>query len=77
MHTYLEHYLEGQGILDLTDIGQEAERMDKSDHWVKGLPDLERNLGPGGPFYIALAGMQELQIYAVFTWAERVFVILN
>jgi len=29
MHKYLEYYVEGQGILDLTDIGVEAERMAK------------------------------------------------
>ena len=44
MHTYLEHYLEGQGLLDLTDIGQEAERMAKT-IIDQGLPDLEEIWG--------------------------------
>ena len=39
MHTYLEYYLTGQGILDLTDVGQEAERMAKT-IIEQGLPDL-------------------------------------
>jgi len=30
MHKYLEYYVEGQGLLDLTDVGQEAERMAKT-----------------------------------------------
>lgn len=44
MHTYLEHYLEGQGILDLTEVGQEAERMAKT-IIDQGLPDLEEIWG--------------------------------
>jgi len=39
MHKYLEYYVEGQGLLDLTDVGQEAERMAKT-IIDKGLPDL-------------------------------------
>jgi hypothetical protein len=44
MHTYLEHHIEGQGILDLTEIGQEAERMAKT-VIDKGFPDLEEIWG--------------------------------
>tara|TARA_B100000886_G_C20398170_1_gene481354 strand:+ start:252 stop:959 length:708 start_codon:yes stop_codon:yes gene_type:complete len=44
MHKYLEHHLEGQGLLDLTEIGQEAERMAKT-IIDKGLPDLEEIWG--------------------------------
>jgi hypothetical protein len=32
MHTYLEHHIEGQGILDLTEIGQEADENGKDSH---------------------------------------------
>ena len=51
MHTYLEHHLEGQGLLDLTEIGQEAERMAKT-IIDKGLPDLEEIWG-GGNFTLS------------------------
>ena len=44
MHKYLEHHIEGQGILDLTEIGQEAERMAKT-VIDKGFPDLEEIWG--------------------------------
>ena len=44
MHTYLEHHIEGQGILDLTEIGQEAMRMAKT-VIDKGFPDLEEIWG--------------------------------
>ena len=44
MHKYLEHYVEGQGILDLTDVGQEAERMAKT-IIDKGLQDVEEIWG--------------------------------
>ena len=44
MHSYLEYHLEGQGLLDLTEIGQEAERMAKT-IIDKGLPDLEEIWG--------------------------------
>ena len=44
MHTYLEHYVEGQGLLDLTDVGQEAERMAKT-IIDKGLPDVDEIWG--------------------------------
>ena len=44
MHSYLEHHLEGQGLLDLTEIGQEAERMAKT-IITQGLPDLEEIWG--------------------------------
>jgi hypothetical protein len=40
MHTYLEHHIEGQGILDLTEIGQEAMKMAKT-VIDKGFADLE------------------------------------
>jgi len=44
MHKYLEYYVEGQGLLDLTDVGQEAERMAKT-IIDKGLPDVEEIWG--------------------------------
>ena len=44
MHKYLEHHIEGQGILDLTEIGQEAERMAKT-VIDKGFKDLEEIWG--------------------------------
>lgn len=44
MHKYLELYLEGQGILDLTEIGREAERMAKT-VIDKGLGDMEEIWG--------------------------------
>jgi len=44
MHTYLEHHIEGQGILDLTELGQEAERMAKT-IIDQGLKDLEEIWG--------------------------------
>jgi len=44
MHTYLERHVEGQGILDLTEIGQEAEKMAKT-VIDKGFPDLEEIWG--------------------------------
>ena len=44
MHTYLERHIMGQGILDLTEIGQEAERMAKT-VIDKGFPDLEEIWG--------------------------------
>jgi genome maintenance exonuclease 1 len=44
MHNYLEHYVEGQGLLDLTDVGQEAERMAKT-IIDQGFKDLEEIWG--------------------------------
>lgn len=44
MHTYLESHILGQGILDLTDLGQEAERMAKT-IIDQGLKDLEEIWG--------------------------------
>jgi len=44
MHTYLEHHIEGQGILDLTEIGQEAQRMANT-IIDKGLTDLSEIWG--------------------------------
>ena len=44
MHKYLEYYVEGQGLLDLTDVGQEAERMAKT-IIDKGMPDCEEIWG--------------------------------
>ena len=44
MHKYLELYLEGQGILDLTEIGREAERMAKT-VIDKGFGDMEEIWG--------------------------------
>ena len=44
MHNYLEHHVEGQGLLDLTDLGVEAKRM--ADTIIdKGFPDLEEIYG--------------------------------
>lgn len=44
MHNYLEHYVEGQGLLDLTDLGVQAKKM--ADTIVdKGFPDLEEIYG--------------------------------
>ena len=44
MHKYLEMYVEGKGILDLTDVGQEAEQMAKT-IIDKGMPDCEEIWG--------------------------------
>lgn len=44
MHKYLEYYVEGQGLLDLTDVGQEAERMAKT-IIDKGMTDIEEIWG--------------------------------
>ena len=44
MHKYLEYYVEGQGLLDLTDVGQEAERMAKT-IIDKGMSDVEEIWG--------------------------------
>jgi len=44
MHKYLEYYVEGQGLLDLSDVGQEAERMAKT-IIDKGMPDVEEIWG--------------------------------
>lgn len=44
MHKYLEHHIDGQGILDLTDVGQEAERMAKT-IIDKGFPELDEIWG--------------------------------
>lgn len=44
MHTYLESHILGQGILDLTELGQEAERMAKT-IIDQGLKDLEEIWG--------------------------------
>jgi len=44
MHKYLEYYVEGQGLLDLTDVGQEAERMAKT-IITQGMPDCEEIWG--------------------------------
>ena len=44
MHKYLELYIEGQGILDLTEIGREAERMAKT-VIDKGFSDMEEIWG--------------------------------
>jgi len=44
MHKYLEMYVEGRGILDLTDVGQEAEQMAKT-IIDKGMPDCEEIWG--------------------------------
>ena len=44
MHKYLELYIEGQGILDLTEIGREAERMAKT-VIDKGFGDMEEIWG--------------------------------
>ena len=44
MHTYLEHYVKGGNVLDLTDLGREASSMG---HMIidKGFPDLEEVWG--------------------------------
>ena len=44
LHSYLEKYILGEGLLDLTDEGVEAERMGKV-IIEKGLPDLEEIWG--------------------------------
>jgi len=44
MHTYLEHYVKGGNVLDLTDLGREARSM--GDTIIeKGLPDMEEVWG--------------------------------
>ena len=44
MHTYLEHYVKGGNVLDLTDLGREASRM--GDTIIeKGLPDMDEVWG--------------------------------
>lgn len=44
MHKYLEYYVEGQGLLDLTDVGVEAEKMAKT-VIDKGMGDIEEIWG--------------------------------
>ena len=44
MHTYLEHHVEGKGLLDLTDLGVEAKRMAET-IIAQGFPDLEEIYG--------------------------------
>lgn len=44
MHKYLEYYVEGQGLLDLTDVGMEAERMAKT-IIDKGMGDIDEIWG--------------------------------
>jgi hypothetical protein len=44
MHSYLEHHLNGQGLLDLSDEGQAARSMAQT-IIDKGLGDLTRNMG--------------------------------
>ena len=44
MHTYLEHYVEGGSVLDLTDLGREARNMAEV-IIEKGFPDLEEVWG--------------------------------
>ena len=44
MHTYLEHYVKGGNVLDLTDLGREASSM--GDTIIeKGLPDMDEVWG--------------------------------
>ena len=40
MHTYLEHYVKGGNVLDLTDLGREASSMGNT-IIEKGLPDMD------------------------------------
>ncbi len=44
MHTYLEHYIKGGNVLDLTDLGREASSMAKT-IIEKGFPDMEEVWG--------------------------------
>ena len=44
MHTYLEHYVKGGNVLDLTDLGREASGMGQM-IIDKGFPDLEEVWG--------------------------------
>jgi len=44
MHNYLEHHVEGQGLLDLTDLGVQAKRMAET-IIDKGFPELEEIYG--------------------------------
>jgi hypothetical protein len=44
MHSYLEHHLNGQGLLDLSDEGQAARSMAQT-IIDKGLGDFTRNMG--------------------------------
>ncbi len=44
MHTYLEHYVKGGKVLDLTDVGREASSMGQT-IIDKGFPDLEEVWG--------------------------------
>ena len=44
MHTYLEHYVKGGNVLDLTDLGREASGMGQM-IIEKGFPDLEEVWG--------------------------------
>ena len=44
MHTYLEHYVKGGNVLDLTDLGREASGMGQV-IIDKGFPDLEEVWG--------------------------------
>jgi ATP-dependent exoDNAse (exonuclease V) beta subunit len=44
MHTYLEHYVKGGNVLDLTDVGREASSMGQM-IIDKGFPDLEEVWG--------------------------------
>ena len=44
MHTYLEHYVKGGNVLDLTDLGREASSMGQT-IIEKGFPDMEEVWG--------------------------------
>jgi len=44
MHTYLEHYVKGGNVLDLTDLGREAKSMGEI-IIKKGLPDMDEVWG--------------------------------
>ena len=44
MHSYLEHYVKGGNVLDLTDVGREARSMGQT-IIEKGFPDLEEVWG--------------------------------
>ena len=44
LHSYMEHYIAGKGLLDLTEEGQEAKKMAEV-IIEKGLPDLEEIWG--------------------------------
>jgi genome maintenance exonuclease 1 len=44
MHTYLEHYVKGGNVLDLTDLGREASSMGNT-IIEKGLPDMDEVWG--------------------------------